>query len=113
MPQSDELNIGHKYPFNACEILCSENSFIIDKLIENTRLQDEDEDSDDSNIFKKKRRGYYSDDEEESEEESDDENILEKNQENKEVDTEKKNSPLENENENENNVLNGKKIDKF
>jgi hypothetical protein len=34
MPESDDHNIGYKFPFNSCEILQSENSFILDKMFE-------------------------------------------------------------------------------
>ena len=62
MPIDDDLKIGHKYPFNACEILCSENSFIIDEILDNTKLANEDDDSDDSNIFKENYRKTSEDD---------------------------------------------------
>jgi len=54
MPSEDNLKTGHKYPFNACEILCSDNPFILDKIIDNTKLANEDDDSDDSYVFKEK-----------------------------------------------------------
>jgi hypothetical protein len=34
MPESDDHNVGYKFPFNACEILQSENGFILDKIFE-------------------------------------------------------------------------------
>ena len=34
MPQSDEYKYGYKYPFVACEILCSENTHLIETLFE-------------------------------------------------------------------------------
>ena len=61
MPLEDELRTGHKYPFNACEILCSDNPFILDKIIENTKLANEDDDSDDSNVFKEKGKRLIED----------------------------------------------------
>ncbi len=33
-PEVDDKKIGYKYPYNACEILCSESVFIIDKFFE-------------------------------------------------------------------------------
>ena len=33
MPEKDEFLIGHKFPFNSCEILCSDNGLNISKLI--------------------------------------------------------------------------------
>jgi hypothetical protein len=38
MPKEDNLQEGYKFPFNACEILCSENSFILDKFINIIRI---------------------------------------------------------------------------
>ena len=48
VPAEDDKVKGHKFPFNACEILCSENGFILDKLVEKTEVVDDDEDSEDS-----------------------------------------------------------------
>ena len=39
MPSDDSQLVGHKYPFNACEILCSQNGLNINKLL---NLKDED-----------------------------------------------------------------------
>ena len=33
MPKEDNQQIGHKFPFNACEILCSSNGLNINKLM--------------------------------------------------------------------------------
>ena len=40
LPSSDEHNIGHKYPFNAMEILCSENVGFQNKLMSETKIND-------------------------------------------------------------------------
>ena len=32
-PEKDEFLLGYKYPFNSCEILCSDNGLNISKLI--------------------------------------------------------------------------------
>jgi hypothetical protein len=45
-PESNENKIGHKFPFNASEILCSETAYIIDKIFEETKIQIEDSDKD-------------------------------------------------------------------
>ncbi len=45
MPESDELNEGHKFPFNACEILQSENNFILDKIFESIEQIQADEET--------------------------------------------------------------------
>lgn len=51
-PLSDDQNIGHKYPFNASEILVSENGFFIDKYYEGLRNDDMKE-AEDEKIEKK------------------------------------------------------------
>ena len=45
LPSSDEHNIGHKYPFNAMEILCSENVNFQNKLMSETKLNDNIDDA--------------------------------------------------------------------
>jgi hypothetical protein len=55
MPSEDDLKTGHKYPFNACEILSSENNFIIDKLFESIKVdyeENERKQSDMSDLYK-------------------------------------------------------------
>jgi hypothetical protein len=46
MPEEDTMQEGHKFPFNACELLCSENNFIADKLAGVIKVDSEDSDSD-------------------------------------------------------------------
>ena len=43
MPSEDSPNIGHKYPFNACEILCSPNGLNMNKIL---NLKDESKNED-------------------------------------------------------------------
>ena len=44
MPKSDDRNIGHKYPFNATEILCCDNNTIMEKIMNEIRMgEDSDE----------------------------------------------------------------------
>jgi hypothetical protein len=40
-PINDEPKKGHKYPFNSCEVLCSQNVFLVDKYFENISEDDE------------------------------------------------------------------------
>ena len=40
MPTSDDQKIGHKFPFNATEILCADNSSIQEKIMKETSLND-------------------------------------------------------------------------
>ena len=44
MPSEDSPTIGHKFPFNACEILCSSNGLNMNKLInlKDDKISDED-----------------------------------------------------------------------
>ena len=37
MPAEDSPTIGHKFPFNACEILCSLNGFNINRIMDLTK----------------------------------------------------------------------------
>ena len=37
MPASDDQKIGHKYPFNATELLCCDNNGIIEKFMNEIR----------------------------------------------------------------------------
>ena len=51
MPSEDDQMIGHKYPFNACEILCSPNGLNMNKLL---NLKDESKNEDLENCSYKK-----------------------------------------------------------
>jgi hypothetical protein len=45
-PETDDQRTGHKYPYNASEILCSENLLVIDKFFEDSqgnKPEDDDE----------------------------------------------------------------------
>jgi hypothetical protein len=70
MPKEDTEQEGRRFPFNACEILSSENNFIVDKLMEVVRIDEEDDDDSDSDSSVKalKKKKYESDDEEGSSE---------------------------------------------
>jgi hypothetical protein len=41
-PAEDNHKLGHKFPFNASEILCSENVFVVEKFFEDVKTMDED-----------------------------------------------------------------------
>lgn len=47
MPTEDSEKVGHAFPFNACEILCTENGLNIEKLMD---LQEEENESDDNGL---------------------------------------------------------------
>ena len=40
-PQSDERKIGYLFPFNACEILCSENVYVLNKIFDNSNQKED------------------------------------------------------------------------
>ena len=82
MPSEDSPNIGHKYPFNACEILCSPNGLNMNKLL---NLKDES-----------KNENLKKDDEEVKIEENEDDK-----KEDEKVDDEKKNEEEKKEETNE------------
>ena len=44
MPESDDQKIGHKFPFNATELLCCDNNTIMERIMNEIQLG---EDSDD------------------------------------------------------------------
>lgn len=52
-PLEDEHKRGHKFPFNACEILCSENQSILGKIFDDHKNEEEDEDEDRKPVVKK------------------------------------------------------------
>ncbi len=38
MPGEDTAKIGHLFPFNSCELLCTNNSFILDRFLEEMKM---------------------------------------------------------------------------
>jgi hypothetical protein len=56
LPASDSPNIGYKYPFNATEILCSENMTFQNKLMCETPIISKDVNGDEPNSLKEKIR---------------------------------------------------------
>ncbi len=42
-PESDEHKTGHKYPFNASELLSCENNYLIDKFFEDSNIKDDED----------------------------------------------------------------------
>lgn len=46
-PEEDEHKRGHKYPFNACELICSENQSILNKVFFDQKACEEEEEEDD------------------------------------------------------------------
>ena len=72
MPQSNEKNIGYKYPFNATELLCCDNIGIMERFMNEYKLD-----------------GGDSDEEEEEKDEGEKENTNEEGNEEKNEDNEK------------------------
>ena len=90
MPSEDSPTIGHKFPFNACEILCSSNGLNMNKLInlKDDKISDEDSkkksnDNEDIQDFNDKNDNNDNDDDnkEDNEQEKNDDNVQEKKEE--------------------------------
>ena len=56
MPTSDDQKVGHKFPFNAAELLCADNSGIQDRLMNEINLKDGDSDEEDDEDDKKEKK---------------------------------------------------------
>ena len=117
MPSSDDQKIGHKFPFNAAEILCADNSAIQERLMyenvfkesdfyeeENNEKENKEEDSKEE---KKEKEGEEEKKEEKNEEEKKeeknegDEKKEEKNEENEKKEEKKEEEKKEEKNEEE------------
>ena len=124
MPSEDTPTIGHKYPFNACEILCSANGLNINKLMSlkkevkveenkdneeknenkenDENLNDIDNLNDDIKDFEEKKEDVEEKKDENAEEKN--ENAEEKKEENEEDKKENEEDKKENEEEKKENV---------
>ena len=56
MPTEDDPKKGHKFPFNATEIICSSNSVITDKFFENNEKKKEIEKEEKKENEKKEKK---------------------------------------------------------
>ena len=91
MPKSDDRNIGHKYPFNATEILCCDNNTIMEKIMNEIRMgEDSDEEEDEKEEGEKENKEEDNSDEEKKKEENE-EYVEVKEDQNKQQEPEKKN----------------------
>ena len=88
MPASDDKKVGHKFPFNATELLCCDNSIIIENLMKEVPFREETE-------------GEENKGEEEKEEEKEKEGEKEKEKEEEKVKEEDNNTKDKNEKEEE------------
>ena len=132
MPSEDTPTIGHKYPFNACEILCSANGLNINKLMSlkkevkveenkdneeknenkenDENLNDVDNLNDDIKDFEEKKedveekKDENAEEKNENAEEKKEENEVEKKEENEEDKKENEEDKKENEEEKKENV---------
>lgn len=74
--EEGDPKIGYRYPFNACEILCCENAFIYDKLMEAFHIQEgEDSESSESEQEDKEHKKSSTSKDNEVEEEKSSNNI--------------------------------------
>lgn len=69
MPENDDHETGYKFPFNACEILQSENNFILDKIFESVE-EVEFEDANQRKLSEDSHEAYRDDHSMEESEES-------------------------------------------
>lgn len=59
-PSEDDHKRGHKFPFNACEILCSDNPVIVSKLFDEHKIEDDyEEDDDKKKNYKKSEDEHF------------------------------------------------------
>ena len=102
MPSSDDQKIGHKYPFNATEILCADNSSIQERLMNEMTFKESDF-YDDENEKKENNEEEQKEKKEQEEEKEQKEEKAEKEEEK----TEEKNKKEEKEGETENKAVEG------
>ena len=84
MPEKEEYEKGHRYPYYSCEILCSINGFNIDKLL-NTQIENNDnldKKSNNSNNNEDKNSDNDENTDKETKTEKELQNTLNKNEEN-------------------------------
>ena len=107
MPKNDNLKEGHKFPFNACDLLSSDNTIIIERLMEETIVQDESDDDDEEEEKEDEDKENEDDGEKEKEEEKKETNNTAGEKEKKENENEDKNTEIKkNEaNEKDNSVI--------
>ena len=86
MPVSDDKKVGHKFPFNATELLCCDNSKIIEHLMNEVPFKEEKEEEKKEDEKKEEKKK----DEEKKEEQKDEEQKEEQKEEKKEEQKEEK-----------------------
>ena len=113
MPTEDDPKKGHKFPFNATEIICSSNSVITDKFFENNEKKKQIEKDEKMDIEKEETKKEQNKEEKKEEEKKNEEKKMEeekieekKNEENNEKIEEKKNEKDDKMEIDENNINN-------
>ena len=71
LPASDDKNVGHKYPFNATELLCCDNNSIMERIMNEIKLGDDDSDEEEEKEDEEKEVENEGDKKEENEEQND------------------------------------------
>jgi len=107
MPSSDDQKIGHKYPFNATEILCADNSSIQERLMNEMTFKESDFYDDENE--KKENNEEEQKEKKEQEEAKEEKEQKEEKAEKEEEKTEEKNKKEEKEGETENKAVEGEK----
>ena len=75
LPKSDEKNVGYKYPFNATELLCSDNSAILERFMSEVKMGgDSDEEEDEKEEGEKENKNVDNNEEEIKKEENEENN---------------------------------------
>ena len=101
MPEKEEYEKGHRYPYYSCEILCSTNGFNIDKLL-STQIENNDnldKKKDNNNENKNSDNNESTDKEKKIEEELQNNHNKNEENENNIKDGDKKNEEIQNKNE--------------
>jgi hypothetical protein len=116
MPVSDDKKVGHRFPFNATELLCCDNSKIIEHLMNEVPFKEEKEEvkkEDEKKEEEKKDEEKKEEQIEEKKEEQKEEKKEEQKEEKKEELDKEKNNKTEKENEKVKSIIINIKGDKF
>ena len=106
MPKADDQKTGHKFPFNATEILCCDNASVVARIMNEIRMGDDntDEEEDEKEEGEKENNEDYNTEDDKKKEENEeffevkeDEN---KEQEPKEIQDKEEKNETENEKQN-------------
>ena len=105
MPKEDKINEGHKFPFNACELLCSLNGFNINRILlmednENDNQEKKDEKEEEEKKEDEKKEDEKKEDKKE-EEKKDEKEEEEKKEDEKKEEEKKEEEKKENESKKE------------